>query len=119
MDFSVRRDTDVAVVALGANDLLQGVDTRRIQSNLDGIIRRLKARRIGVVLAGIDAPAVIGGGYARDYNAVFAALARAHGVSLYPNLIAGVARVQALNQPYGIHPNARGVKIIAAGPARD
>lgn len=114
VDFSVKKDTDVAVVALGANDLLLGLDTRRIRANLDGIVRKLKARRMGVVLAGIEAPVEIGGGYARDYNGLFAALARAHGVPLYPNLIAGVARNRALNQRDGIHPNAAGVKVIAA-----
>lgn len=114
VDFSVRKDTDLTVVALGANDLLQGQDPRRTRANLDGIIKKLKARRIGVVLTGIAAPVEIGGGYARDFNAVFPALARAHGVPLYPNLLAGVARTPALNQPDGIHPNARGAAIIAA-----
>jgi acyl-CoA thioesterase-1 len=114
VDFSVRKDTDLAIVALGANDLLQGQDPRRARANLDGIIRKLKARRIGVVLTGIAAPVEIGGGYARDFNAIFPALARAHGVPLYPNLLDGVARRPALNQPDGIHPNARGAQIIAA-----
>ena len=114
VDFSVRKDTDLAIVALGANDLLQGQDPKRMRTNLDGIIRKLRARRIGVVLTGIAAPVEIGGGYARDFNAVFPALARAHGVPLYPNLLDGVARQRALNQPDGIHPNARGAQIIAA-----
>ncbi len=114
VDFSVRKDTDLVIVALGANDLLQGQDPRRTRANLDGIIRKLKARRIGVVLTGIAAPVEIGGGYARDFNAVFPALARTHGVPLYPNLLDGVARQRALNQPDGIHPNARGAQIIAA-----
>ncbi|TAJ72534.1 MAG: arylesterase [Phenylobacterium sp.] len=114
VDFSVRKDTDLTVVALGANDLLQGQDPRRTRANLDGIIRKLQARRIGVVLAGIMAPVEIGGGYARDFNAVFPALARAHRVPLYPNLLDGVARQRALNQPDGIHPNAQGARIIAA-----
>jgi len=114
VDFSVRKDTDLAVVALGANDLLQGQDPKRTRANLDGIIRKLKARRIGVVLTGISAPVEIGGGYARDFNAIFPGLARAHGVPLYPNLLDGVARRPALNQPDGIHPNARGAQIIAA-----
>jgi len=114
VDFSVRKDTDLAIVALGANDLLQGQDPKRTRANLDGIIRKLRARRIGVVLTGIAAPVEIGGGYARDFNAVFPALARAHGVPLYPNLLDGVARQRALNQPDGIHPNARGAQIIAA-----
>lgn len=114
VDFSVRKDTDLAIVALGANDLLQGQDPKRTRANLDGIIRKLQARRIGVVLTGITAPVEIGGGYARDFNAVFPALARAHRVPLYPNLLDGVARQRALNQADGIHPNARGAQIIAA-----
>jgi acyl-CoA thioesterase-1 len=44
---------------------------------------------------------------------MFPALAKTHGVPLYPNLIEGVARNPALNQPDGIHPNARGAAIIA------
>jgi acyl-CoA thioesterase-1 len=35
-------------------------------------------------------------------------------VTLYPDLLAGVARVPALNQTDAIHPNARGVQVIAA-----
>ncbi|RAK65375.1 arylesterase [Phenylobacterium kunshanense] len=114
VDFSVRKDTDLVIVALGANDLLQGQDPKRTRANLDGILKRLKARKVGVVLAGIAAPVEIGGGYARDFNAIWPALARAHGVPLYPNLIDGVARNPSLNQPDGIHPNARGAAIIAA-----
>ena len=114
VDFSVQKDTDLAVVALGANDLLSGLDPRRTRANLDGIVGRLQKRRIGVVLAGIVAPVEVGGGYARDFNAVFPAVARAHAVPLYPNLLDGVARRPALNQPDGIHPNAQGAQIIAA-----
>lgn len=114
VDFSVRKDTDVAVVALGANDLLQGQDPKRTRANLDGIVKKLKARKIGVVLTGITAPVEVGGGYARDFNAVFQAVARGNGVTLYPNLLDGVARQPGLNQADGIHPNARGAAIIAA-----
>jgi acyl-CoA thioesterase-1 len=113
MDFSIRPDTSVVVVALGGNDLLQGLDPKTIRSNLDRIIRRLKQRRMGVVLAGVRAPPELGRGYARDFDAVYASLARAHGVALYADLLAGVGRNRALNQSDGIHPNARGVQIIA------
>ena len=114
VDFSVQKDTDLAIVALGANDLLQGQDVRRVRANLDGIVKKLRSRRISVLLAGIRAPTEVGGAYARDFNAVFTGVARTHGVTLYPNLIEGVARIPALNQPDGIHPNARGAQIIAA-----
>jgi acyl-CoA thioesterase-1 len=113
VDFSVQKDTDLAIVALGANDLLNGLDPRRSKANLDAIVRRLQARRIRVLLTGIAAPVEVGGGYARDFNAIFPAVARAHGAALYPNLLDGVGRRAALNQPDGIHPNAQGARIIA------
>jgi acyl-CoA thioesterase-1 len=113
VDFSVQPGTAVCVVALGGNDLLQGIDPRTMRANLDKILRRLKTRHIGVVLAGIGAPSEIGAGYARDFNAVFPALARQYGVALYPDLLAGVARNRALIQGDGLHPNAEGVQIIA------
>ena len=113
VDFSVQKDTDVVVVALGANDLMRGLDPAVVRGNLDRIVRRLKARGMGVVLVGLQAPVEIGGGYARDFNGVFPAVAQAQGVPLVPNLLAGVARNRTLNQPDGIHPNAAGVRIIA------
>jgi acyl-CoA thioesterase-1 len=113
VDFSVRPDTSVVVVALGGNDLLQGVDPKITRANLGRILGRLKQRRMGVVLAGVGAPPELGRSYSRDFNAVFVDLARAYGVALYPDLLAGVSRNPALNQRDGIHPNAQGVLIIA------
>ena len=117
VDFSVQRDTDVCLVALGGNDLLQGIDPKRTQANLDKIVARLKARKIGVVLAGLAPPPVIGRAYAQEFAAIFPALAKAQGVALYPNLLAGVAQNPALNQRDGFHPNAKGVAVIAKGLA--
>lgn len=117
LDFSVQKDTTVCVVALGGNDLLQGQDPKRTKANLDRIVARLKARRIAVVVAGLKPPSVIGRAYAREFEAVFAAVARAHGAALYPNLLAGVAQTPGLNQKDGFHPNAQGVQVIARGLA--
>lgn len=114
VDFSVQPDTRVVVVALGGNDLLQGVDPKATRANLARILERLKQRHMGVVLCGLTAPPELGAHYARDFDAVFAGLAKAHGVTLFPNLLAGVARDPALNQGDAIHPNARGVQIIAS-----
>src|SRR5579863_2093898 len=47
LDFSVQSDTDVCLVALGGNDLLQGLDPGQLKANLLAIVRRLKRRRIG------------------------------------------------------------------------
>ena len=113
MDFSIQPDTAVVVVALGGNDLLQGIDPKTTRANLNRVLARLKQRHMGVVLAGLRAPPEFGRSYARDFDAVFSGLARAHGVALYPDLLAGVGRNRTLNQSDGIHPNAQGVAIIA------
>lgn len=117
VDFSVQKDTDVCIVALGGNDLLMGLDPKRTKANLDKIVARLRARKIAVVVAGLQPPPVIGRAYAREFQAVFPAVAKAHGALLYPNLLAGVAQVPRLNQGDGFHPNAQGVVVIAQGLA--
>jgi len=114
VDFSVQGDTAVCVVALGGNDLLQGLDPRATRANLEQIVRRLKARHIAAVLAGLTAPRAIGAAYAGDFDAIFPTVAHETGTVLYPDLLAGVARNPSLNQADGIHPNAAGVDIIAA-----
>lgn len=113
VDFSVQPDTRLAVVALGGNDLLRGVDPKRTEANLNQIIAKLKARRIKVLLVGLTAPRAAGASYARDFNALFSRVARRNGVRLHPDLLAGVAGLPALNQQDRIHPNAAGVKVIA------
>jgi acyl-CoA thioesterase I len=114
VDFSVQADTALCLVALGGNDLLQGVDPRAVQANLTAIARRLRARKIAVVMTGLSAPPRIGRAYARAFDAAFPAAARAGGGLLYPDLFAGVGRDAALLQADGVHPNPAGVRIIAA-----
>ena len=113
LDFSVQADTRVCIVALGGNDLLQGLDPKVTAENLQKILQRLKARRVRVVLVGLRAPPVIGRSYAHDFDAVFATVARREGVRLYTNLLAGVAGHTALLQHDGLHPNAAGATVIA------
>jgi acyl-CoA thioesterase-1 len=110
--FSVAADTKVCVVALGGNDLLQGVEPAQTKANLRGILQKLKARGIGVVLVGVGAPPTIGVSYAHEFNAIYPGLAREFSVPFYANILAGVGGVPALMQRDGIHPNATGAKRI-------
>jgi acyl-CoA thioesterase I len=109
VDRDVASDTAVAVVLLGANDVLLSVPPARTERALRLIVRRLKARRIGVVLGGGRNP------FRRDpaFDAVFARVAAAEGVPLAPDLLRGVAEVPAMLQPDGLHPNARGADRVA------
>lgn len=113
VDFSVRPGVQLCIVALGGNDLLQGLDTRQMERNLTGILQKLKARKVPALLAGVTAPPVLGAAYARDFNAVFARVARLQGAALYPDLLAGVVGQAALMQRDGIHPNPAGADLIA------
>lgn len=115
VDFSVQPDTDICVVALGGNDLLQGLDPKTTRANLDRIIARLQKRGIGVILAGLQPPGAIGRGYAREFAQLYPALARSRGVPVYPDLLAGVG--PALRQRDGLHPSAQGAAVIARGLA--
>lgn len=114
VDFSVAADTAICVVALGGNDLLQGADPSWTKRNLRRIIDKLQARRIRVVLAGVRAPLLIGGPYAREFTGLYPALARETGAVYHPDFVTGVVGVQRLMQRDGIHPNAAGVQVIAS-----
>ena len=101
-----------AIVALGANDGLRGLPPEAMESNLDGIVTKLKARGAKVLIAGMMAPPNLGRDYAERFNAVFARLATKHATPLYPFFLDGVAANPALNQGDGIHPNGAGVDVI-------
>jgi acyl-CoA thioesterase-1 len=104
---------DLALVALGGNDALRGLDPAVTYDNLDAILTRFEAAGLPVLLAGMLAPRNLGADYAADFDAVFPRLVETHGVAFYPFLLDGVAMDPALNQADGIHPNAAGVEVIA------
>jgi len=106
---------DAAIVALGANDGLRGLEPAQMRENLDAILAALGKAGLPVLVAGMRAPRNFGSDYVRQYEAVFAALARKHGALFKPFLLDGVALDPALNQRDGIHPNEKGVARIVAG----
>jgi acyl-CoA thioesterase-1 len=103
---------DAAIVELGANDGLRGLAPAEMEKNLDGILGKLKARKIPVLLAGMKSPRNLGASYAAEYDAVFPRLAKKYDVLFYPFFLEGVALDRALVQPDGLHPNPKGVDVI-------
>lgn len=114
LDWSVPEGTEAVIVELGANDALRGLDPKVTREALDGILKKLKDRKIAVLLAGMQAPRNMGPDYVRDFDAIFPALAKAHGAIYYPFFLDGVATDAKLNQKDGLHPTAAGVDIIVA-----
>jgi acyl-CoA thioesterase-1 len=103
---------DAAIVELGANDALRGIDPRITYENLDAILSEFERRKVPVLLAGMRAPPNMGSEYTEAFDGIFPRLAEKHGVALYPFFLDGVAADPDLNQADGIHPNARGVAVI-------
>lgn len=112
LDWALSPKPDAAIVELGANDGLRGLDPAQTRANLDAILTKLKAKGVPVLFAGMYAPPNMGPDYGKAFNALYPELAKRHGVAFYPFFLEGVAADARLNQPDGIHPNAKGVDII-------
>ncbi len=114
LDWALGDGADAALVELGGNDGLRGLDPAATEANLSAILDALAARHIPVLLSGMYAPPNLGADYGRAFRAVFDRLGRRPGLRYDPFFLAGVAANPALNQPDGIHPNAAGVQRIVA-----
>jgi acyl-CoA thioesterase-1 len=115
LDWAVPAKTDGVIVALGANDMLRGIDPAVTRRALDDLLRRLGERRVPVLLAGMRAAPNLGAEFGKRFDAIYPELAAKHAVLLYPFLLDGVAANAALNQRDGIHPTAAGVDRMVAG----
>lgn len=113
----LRVKPDLAIVALGANDMLRGLPPSRTREDIDAIMAEFQRRDIPVVMAGMLAPPNLGVRYMTDYNSIFTDLARKYDAPLYPFFLAGVAGDPALNLPDRVHPNFRGIKRMVSGIA--
>lgn len=100
------------IIALGANDLLRGVDPRVTRENLEAILTELKDREVRAVLVGMQSPGNMGPAFQRRFDKIFPAVAEKYGVPFYPFFLEGVAMKPELNLADGMHPNEAGVAIM-------
>ncbi len=107
-------DIDGAIIELGANDGLRGVDPDASRAALSRMIEGLQARGVPVLLTGMLAPPNMGDDYGARFNAIFPELAETYGTLFYPFFLEGVAALPELNQADGIHPNPEGVDVIVS-----
>jgi acyl-CoA thioesterase I len=106
-------DTRILIVAVGINDGLRGVPVATVERNLTTIIERARSRKITVLLCQMEAPPVNGFNYTLEFHRVFTRLAARYDLPLVPFFLYGVAGDPELNLSDGIHPNAKGHKLIA------
>lgn len=114
VDWAIEGDPkpNLVIVALGANDMLRGVEPSVTKKNLAGILDRLKEKKIPALLAGMRSPTNLGPFYQGKFDRIYSELADDYDVPLYPFFLEGVAMKAEYNQGDGIHPNQKGIAIM-------
>lgn len=101
-----RLPVSVAIIELGANDGLRGIDLAQTRKHLSDIIVRLQQADAKVLLVGMQIPPNLGPAYTSDFKAMYPQLAAQHNVPLVPFLLDNVADRSELMQADGAHPTA-------------
>lgn len=103
---------DIAVVELGANDMLNGHDPKITRANLDRILAALRQKGVRPVLTAMVSSANHGQAYKKEFDSIYPDLAAKHEAPLVPFILEGVWGSPALLISDGVHPNAAGVAKI-------
>jgi acyl-CoA thioesterase-1 len=106
---------DIFILELGINDAFRGLAVDAIQTNLQQIVDKVKARNpnVRIVIAGMQLPNYSADDYVSAFGKLFADMATHNNAALVPYLLQGVAGDPSLNLPDGIHPNAAGQRVVA------
>ncbi len=115
LDYVLAQKPDIIILELGANDLMRAFPPATTQANLDGMMQKIQAAGIKLILAGIAAPMNFGAKFAGDFNAIYPTLAAKYNAPLYPGILEGVLGHAELLQADGVHPTAQGVDIMVSG----
>ena len=107
------RKPDLAIVGLGGNDALRGLDPAETRRNLDAIVGELDRRGIPVVITGMMAPRNLGRDYSSRFDAIYPDLAKRYDATLDPFFLEGVITRPDLLLSDRLHPNAAGIEIMA------
>jgi acyl-CoA thioesterase I len=113
LDWVLKEDVRVLIVALGANDGLRGLSVSEMRHNVGQIIETARAKNVIVILAGMEAPPNYGAEYASSFRQAYREIAAQYRVVFIPFLLDKVAGQSTLNQADGIHPNPQGAEIVA------
>lgn len=115
IDWMLRQPVDVFVLELGGNDGLRGIDLDVTKNNLQKIIDKVDKTypEASIVLAGMQVPPNLGPDYTQKFRTMYPDLAEKNDISLIPFLLEGVGGNEKLNQSDGIHPTAKGHKVLA------
>jgi acyl-CoA thioesterase-1 len=96
----------IVIVALGANDGLRGLPVKQMRDNLAAIVAAAQKSGARVLLVGMKMPPNYGPQYTREFEQVYADLARRYKTGVAPFLLEGVAGKRDLFLDDNLHPVA-------------
>lgn len=102
-----------AIIELGGNDCLHGLDIHQTTAHLDHLVQTLSQMGVDVLLVGTAAFDECGADYVRQFAQLYADLAAKYGTLLYPEFKAGILGQPDMFQDLD-HPNEAGEAIVAA-----
>lgn len=112
LDWIMTMKPDIVILEIGANDGLRGIDVKVPEENLIKILNYFKRNKVITVFTGMQMVWNLGPEYTAEFNAIYPAIAKDHGVIFMPFFLKDVATVRALNIEDGLHPNGDGYTII-------
>ncbi|NGP88160.1 arylesterase [Fodinibius halophilus] len=115
VDWMLRKPVSVFILELGGNDGLRGIDLDATKKNLQKIIDKVQEEypKATIILTGMQVPPNLGPEYTEKFKEMYPELAEKNNITLLPFLLKGVGGNSELNQADGIHPTAKGHKVIA------
>lgn len=115
VDWMLRQDFSIFILELGGNDGLRGIDLESTKQNLISIIEKVRNKKpeAKIILTGMQVPPNLGPDYTAQFKKMYPEIAEEKNVTLIPFLLEEVGGNPELNQADGIHPTAKGHKIIA------
>lgn len=113
LNWALKPNPKILVVALGSNDGLRGLSIDVMEKNIREIVSRAKQRGIKVILVGQKLPLNFPADYRKRFAGVFPRIARQYRIPLVPFMLEGVALNEQFVLEDGVHPNAEGAKKIA------
>src|SRR6266496_1355968 len=96
----------IVVVELGGNDGLRGGNLAATRENLDAMVADVQRAGAKAVIVGMKLPPNYGPAYTREFETLYATVAKAHNAPLVPYLFEGFGERNELFQPDRIHPTA-------------
>jgi acyl-CoA thioesterase-1 len=96
----------IVIIELGGNDGLRGGNLQATRANLDAMVAAIQISGARALIIGNRLPPNYGSAYTREFDGLFADVARSRKVALVPYFFDGIGERNELFQPDRIHPTA-------------